>query len=106
VVRDGQWSLLECTPAWEGNGTWDGFIAFAWQGPAGQRVLVTVNYAPNQGQCYVRLPWGDLRGKTVRLRDRTGAAAYDRSGDELATRGLYLDVPAWGHHVFEVGGAS
>ena len=27
TVRDGQWSLLECAPAWEGNGTSDGFIA-------------------------------------------------------------------------------
>ena len=106
AVRDGQWSLLECAPAWEGNWTSEGVIAFAWQGPAGRRVLVTVNYAPNQGQCYVRLPWGDLRGKTVRLRDRTSAAVYDRSGDDLAARGLYLDVPPWGHHVFEVGSAS
>ena len=27
---------------------------------------------------------------------------YEREGDELARRGLYLDMPAWGHHVFEV----
>ena len=32
VVRDGQWQLLECTPAWEGNPTWDCFLAFGWQG--------------------------------------------------------------------------
>ncbi len=32
VVRDGQWQLLECRPAWEGNWTWDCFVAFAWQG--------------------------------------------------------------------------
>jgi hypothetical protein len=25
---------------------------------------------------------------------------------ELAARGLYLDVPAWGHHVFEVREAA
>ena len=33
VVRDGQWQLLECVPAWDGNWTWDCFLAFAWQGP-------------------------------------------------------------------------
>ena len=32
VVRDGQWRLLECVPAWEGNGTWDGFIAWSLGG--------------------------------------------------------------------------
>ena len=65
-------------------------------------MLVAVNYAPNQGQCYVRLPFEDLRGPSVRLRDRMSAAVYDRSGDDLLARGLYLDVPAWGHHVFDV----
>ena len=33
VVRDGQWQLLECAPAWDGNWTNDCFVAFAWQGP-------------------------------------------------------------------------
>jgi hypothetical protein len=27
---------------------------------------------------------------------------YDRPGDELAGRGLYLDMPAWGYHLFEI----
>ena len=48
------WQLLDCTPAWEGNWTWDCFLAFAWQGPGDERLLVTVNYAPNQSQCYVQ----------------------------------------------------
>jgi hypothetical protein len=106
TVRDGQWSLLECVPAWDGNGSWDGFICFAWQGSDGSRVLVTVNYAPSQGQCYVRLPFGELAGSSVRLRDRTGSAVYDRSGDDLLARGLYLDIPGWGYHVFEVSPRS
>jgi len=29
-------------------------------------------------------------------------ARYDRDGSDLASRGLYLDVPAWGYHVFEM----
>ena len=106
TVRDGQWSLLECAPAWDGNWTWDGFIAFAWRGRDGRRLLVAVNYAPHQGQCYVRLPFGELGGSTVRLRDRTSAAVYDRAGDELLARGLYLDLPGWGYYVFELGVAS
>jgi glycosidase len=106
IVRDGEWRLLECAPAWDGNWTWDGFICFGWRGREGQRVVVAVNYAPNQGQCYVRLPFDELRGKSVRLRDRMGTAVYDRSGDDLLARGLYLDLPSFGHHVFEVSGAS
>ena len=45
VVRDGQWQLLECAPAWDGNWTNDCFVAFAWQGADGRALLVAVNYA-------------------------------------------------------------
>jgi len=45
AVRNGKWRLLECAPAWDGNGSWDTFIAFAWQGPDSARVLVAINYA-------------------------------------------------------------
>ena len=106
AVRDGQWRLLECAPAWEGNGTWDGFMAWGWRGGDGQRLLVAVNYAGHQGQCYVRLPFDELRGRSVRLQDRTSPASYDRSGDDLSARGLYLDLPGWGYHVFDVIGPS
>ena len=29
-------------------------------------------------------------------------ASYDRDGNEIASRGLFLDVPPWAFHVFEV----
>jgi hypothetical protein len=101
-VRDGQWRLLECVPAWERNWTWDGFMAWCWEGKDGSRVLIAVNYAGNQGQCYVRLPFDGLRGHSIRLQDRMSPAVYDRSGDDLTTGGLYLDLPAWGYHAFEL----
>jgi len=28
------------------------------------------------------------------------AARYDRDGSDLGLRGLYLDLPPWGYHVF------
>jgi glycosidase len=95
VVRDGQWRLLECLPAWDGNWTWDCIVAFAWQGPAGERLLVAVNYAANQSQGYLRLPFADLGGRRWRLQDQLGHACHDRDGNDLQSRGLYLDMPAW-----------
>jgi len=102
IVRDGEWRLVECRPAWDGNWTWGGFIAFSWEGPNNRRMLVAVNYQPNQGQCYVRVPFEDLFGETVCLKDRLSSAAYDRPGHDLAVPGLYLDLPAWGYHVFDM----
>jgi hypothetical protein len=102
TVRDGQWRLLDCAPAWDGNWTWDCFIAWSWQGGDGQRRLIAVNYAGSQSQSYIRLPFPDLRGRTVRLKDLTAPASYDRDGDDLLSRGLYLDLPPWSYHVFEM----
>jgi hypothetical protein len=102
TVRDGEWELLEGVPAWDGNWTWDCFILFAWRGAGVRRLLIAVNYAGNQSQCRVRLPFPDLRGRQVRLEDRMSSAVYDRQGDELLDRGLYIDLAPWGCHVFEV----
>lgn len=100
VVREGQWQLLDCVPAWDGNWTSDCVLAFAWQGLGGERLLVTVNYAPNQSQCYVRLPFADLGGGQWRLQDQLEEVVYDRDGSDLQSRGLYLDVPPWQTSVF------
>ncbi len=102
VFRDGEWKLLDCKPSWNDNSTWDNFLAFAWTGKDGERALVTVNYSPHQGQCYITLPFADLSEKTVRLSDMMSSAIYDRDGNELISGGLFLDMPAWGYHIFEV----
>jgi glycosidase len=102
VVRDGQWQLLECVPAWTENWTWDSFVAFTWQSADGERLLVTVNYSPHQSQCYVKLPFTDLAEGQWRLKDLLGDAVYARQGDDLQVRGLYLDEPAWSASIFSL----
>jgi len=102
ALRQGQWQLLECVPAFDGNGSSDAFIACAWQGPDGERLIVAVNYAAHPSQCYVRLPFPDLDPRQWRLEDVLGDARYERDGDDLQSRGLYLDVPPWQYHVFEM----
>ena len=49
----------------------------------------------------MRLPFALLAGRTLRLQDRLGPDVYDRPGDDLLARGLFLDLPPWGCHVFE-----
>ena len=102
VVRNGDWQLLECVPAWDGNWTSDCFMAFAWQGTNGERLLVVVNYAANQSQCYVRIPFRDLRDHQWRLEDLLSDVQYDREGNELESRGLYLDMAPWQAQVFSI----
>src|SRR6185295_13185839 len=96
ILRHGQWQLLECVPAWDANGSADAFIAYAWQDSGSPPLLVVVNYADHQSQCYVRLPVlnGDDGGR-YQLRDLMGEARYERDVHELQSRGLYLDVAPW-----------
>jgi hypothetical protein len=101
-VRRGDWSLLECSAAWEGNWTWDCFLAFAWHVAGEDRLLAAVNYAGNQSQCYVRLPFTELADGRWRLTDLIADAVYDRDGDDLQRRGLYLDLPPWRASVFSL----
>ena len=101
-VRNGEWHLLECTAAWEGNWTWDCFLCFAWNTAGHFPLIVVTNYAANQSQCYLHLPFDELREHRFALHDLMNAITYERDGDELLSRGLYLDVPPWGYHVFEL----
>ncbi|WP_292518833.1 alpha-amylase family glycosyl hydrolase [Methanoculleus sp.] len=103
AFRDGAWRLLDCAPAWEENPSHDGYIAFTREREE-ERYIVVANYTPDRGQCYVRLPWDGFAGKTVRLRDLMGPAEYERDEGSLLSPGLYLDMPGWGYHVFEVVG--
>jgi hypothetical protein len=65
-------------------------------------MLVAVNFAPRPGQCYLKLPFPEIKDRSVRLKDLLGPASYDRDGTELAGRGLYLDLQPWTYHVFDM----
>lgn len=101
-VREGRWQLLECRPAWDGNPTAGQFLAFLWEHDRGERLLVCVNYGHTQGQCNVALPRPWLAGRTWQLRDVFDDTSYERNGDELLRRGLYVDLPPWGRHAFDL----
>ena len=102
AVREGDWQLLEAHPAWDGNWTHDCFVVQAWEDGGGDRLVAAVNFADHQSQCYVSLPFAGLAGKRWVLGDLLSETSYEREGDMLATRGLYLDMPAWGYHVFRL----
>ena len=47
----------------------------------------------------------DLAGHAVRFKDLMSPASYGRDGIDQLSRGLYLDLPAWSYHVFDVSPA-
>jgi hypothetical protein len=102
AFRNGAWSQIDPLPAWPGNQTSSDFVAYAWAGEDARRHVVVVNYAANQGQCRLPLPFPELRGRQVRLTDVFGSEVYDRAGGELADPGLYIDHSPWHFNVFDL----
>jgi len=102
MFRTSRWQLLECTPAWEENNTWESFIAFAWEGEERELVLVVINYAPHDGQCYLQLPKMEKGFGHWELKDIMNSVAYSRDSHDLLTKGLYLGMKPWQYHVFKV----
>jgi len=102
VLRSGIWELTTCNQAWEGNFSNDNFISFRWDGPGGEKILVVVNYSPRQSQCYVNLPFIGKEGKLWIFHDLMSGTIYERQGNELHAKGLYMDEPPFKYYVFSV----
>jgi hypothetical protein len=103
LLRDGRWQQLECLPAWEDNWTRDCFVAFGWERSGQDRMLVVVNYAANQSQSFVRLPFTALANRSWRLQDQLSPEFFDRDGADLQSRGLFLDMSPWQAYAFSLG---
>jgi glycosidase len=102
IVTSGEWQSLDCRSAWEGNDTWDAFVSHTWTESGINRMLIVVNYAPHSSQCYLKLPFPEIKSHTVQLRDLLSPATYLREGNELFDHGLYLDMQAWTYHIFDL----
>jgi hypothetical protein len=101
--KKGCWTLPECTQAWDGNRSYNNYICFAWETKDdNKKSLIIVNYSTEKSQCYLKLPFTDLAGKNWLLQDQFSEVKYERSGDDLQSKGLYLDEPGWKYYVFEM----
>jgi hypothetical protein len=97
-VRHGGWTLLDVA-GWPDNPTHRDVLAWAWHADDRPHHLVTVNLSGHGAQGRVGLPWNALGGRQWRLTDLLDGRVFDRAGDELASAGLYVDLPPWGAHV-------
>ena len=99
-VGSGRGQILAPRFAWDGNSTAQNFIVVVWQGKGPGFDLVVVNLAWHRSQCYVPLGIAGLAERDWTMRDQLGDERFERVGSDLATQGLYLDVPAYGAQLF------
>lgn len=100
AVRRGEWRLSTPTGGPDGD-SHSALLSWTWTHPDA-RHLVVVNHSDRPVQARLALPWDDLRGRTLRLTDLLTSTTYDREGDELADRGLFVDLGPWAGHLFQV----
>ena len=100
--RENSFHMLQALPAWSGNERWANFTAFTWMADEQEGWLAVVNYSPAAGQSYLRMSFPELHGRLLHLEDVLNAAVYEREGDQLLHTGLYVDLPAWGFHLFRI----
>jgi len=99
LLRHADWRLLDAT-GWPDNDSCRALVATCRTGASG-RHLVVVNLGGAPAQARIPLPWDDLTGGWV-LRDLLSGATYVRDGAELRDPGLYVELPPYGHNLFQV----
>jgi hypothetical protein len=92
--------LLKPTSAWPGNPTNQNFVIVQWQSQPAEFDLVVVNLALHRSQCHAPLSVAELAKYNWAMRNLLGTESYERVGSDLATQGVYLDLPAHGAQLF------
>jgi hypothetical protein len=97
VLRNGRWQQCDRT-GWPDNASYRNLVAWCWRSQ-GEHHLIIVNLSASAAQGLVLLRWDELKGRTWQISDLFTQKEYERSGDEMHTQGLYVDLPPWGYHV-------
>jgi hypothetical protein len=95
-------TMIHAKRAWDDNASAQCFIIVQWQHPGrdDRFDLAVINLAPHRAQCKAQLTAHGLAGGQWTLTDRLGPERWLRDGDDLATSGLFLDVPARAAQLF------
>jgi len=103
VMHRGSFAQLSPREVASGNASFESFVVLRWDGPE-DAIVAVVNLSATRGQCRVVLDLAGTAGRTVKLVDRLSGEEHTREGDALLhpSRGLFVDLPAYGAHLFEV----
>ena len=96
-ILKGKGKLITPLSAWENNSSFEKFIILSIKQKENM-FLAVVNYAPHPSQCFVPF---NAQSETTVFHDLLNPVTYRRERKELE-KGLYLDMPPFTFHLFEV----
>ena len=88
--RSGEWDLAESSPP---------LLAWCWRSAA-ERLLVVLNWSEDRCQGRVRFHGAPFAGRIWQWTDLLTGAVFPRDGAEMDAAGLFVDLPAWGIHIW------
>jgi len=104
IFRQGEWRLCDRT-GWPDNPSFENIVAWSWARD-GEIYLIIVNLNDRAAQAQVKVANDELREKQWWLTDALSGAIYVRSGNELLSQGLYVDLGPWGYHFLRFAAAA
>ena len=98
ALKAGEWRLCECS-GWPDNATFRNLVAWCWSRES-DFCLIAVNLSGGPAQARIRFPWDNAGGAGIVLKDVFSGSTFTREQNEMVEPGLFVDLPAWGFHVF------
>lgn len=96
-----QWELVVLFPAWKENESYKNFIVVFGK-TEGIYYLAATNCTDVQSQCYAYFDISAIPAEDIIFKDIVGTGEYIRNKEEIAIRGLYLDMPRYSFHLFKI----
>ena len=97
LFHTGEWRLCDRS-GWPDNASFQNLVAWSWSTDL-DHCLIAVNLSDAPVQAMIHVPW--TAHQTWEMTDVFSNTTYKRDGDEIGTRGLYVELPAWGFHFFQ-----
>ncbi len=102
AFHDGEWTLLETSPAWAGNESYHNLLAWSWQYD-NQLKIVAVNYSQTPSQGRLKLLVEFKGGEKVVFLDGLTGTSYASDSNEVNSLGLYIALDPWHSHILSAG---
>jgi hypothetical protein len=96
LFHDGEWRLCERS-GWPDNTSFQNLVAWSWQNND-DRCVIAVNLSDSPLQALIHIPW--TAGQTWDLIDVLSSVIYRRNGNEMSSRGLYVELAPWNFNFF------
>ena len=96
LLHDGDWQLLERS-GWPDNTSFLNLVAWNWQKNDDRRVIA-VNLSDSPLQALIHVPW--TAGATWEFTDLLADVSYTRDGNDMASRGFYIELAPWAFNFF------